>query len=87
MINSGLAEEVKNLLKFKGLNPLNAIGYKELFHFFEGKKSFDDCVNEIKKNTRRYAKRQITWLNSKENLIMVKQNSKVDDVIDQIELK
>ena len=42
MINSGLAEEVKNLLKFKGLNPLNTIGYKELFHFFEGKKSFDD---------------------------------------------
>ena len=87
MINSGLADEVKNLLKFKGLNPLNAIGYKELFHFFEGKKSFDDCVNEIKKNTRRYAKRQITWLNSKENLIRVKQNSKVDDVINQIELK
>ena len=87
MINSGLSEEVKNLLKFKGLNPLNTIGYKELFPFFEGKKSFDDCVDEIKKNTRRYAKRQITWLNSKENLIWVKQNSKVDDVINQIELK
>ena len=87
MINSGLAEEVRNLLKFKGLNPLNTIGYKELFHFFEGKKSFNSCVDEIKKNTRRYAKRQITWLNSKEDLIWIKQNSKVNDVINQIELK
>lgn len=61
MITAGLVEEVNALLPFKHLNALNTVGYKELFDYIEGKVSLDDAVGEIKKNTRHYAKRQITW--------------------------
>ena len=44
------------------------MGYKELFPFFEGKIKFEDAISEIKKNTRRYAKRQITWMRSWQDL-------------------
>ncbi len=61
MINEGLLEEVEKLLPHKALNPLNTVGYKELFAYFEGKTDLDFAISEIKKNTRRFAKRQITW--------------------------
>lgn len=61
MIENGLLKEAKNLYKFKKLNALNTVGYKELFSYFDGEISLDFAVEEIKKNTRRFAKRQLTW--------------------------
>ena len=61
MIESGLLDEAKDMYKYRNLKSLQTIGYKEFFEYFEGKKSKIDAINEIKKNSRRYAKRQITW--------------------------
>jgi tRNA dimethylallyltransferase len=61
MMKTGLLEEARNLLPFKNLNALQTVGYKELFDYFEGKYSLDKAVEDIKKNTRHYAKRQMTW--------------------------
>ena len=68
MIESGLINEVKELYNLKGLNALNTIGYREVFNYIEDKYSLDECINEIKKNTRRYAKRQLTWFKSIDNV-------------------
>jgi len=61
MMENGLAQEAKNLLSFKQLNALNTVGYKELFSFFDGDLSLAGATALIKKNTRHYAKRQVTW--------------------------
>jgi tRNA dimethylallyltransferase len=61
MVEAGLAEEARALLPWRHLNPLQTVGYSEFFDHFEGKTSFDEAVSAIKLNTRRYAKRQMTW--------------------------
>jgi len=61
MMKAGLLKEAENLIPFKNLNALQTVGYKELFDYFEGKFSLEKAVDEIKKNTRHYAKRQMTW--------------------------
>ncbi|MEO8821994.1 MAG: tRNA (adenosine(37)-N6)-dimethylallyltransferase MiaA [Ginsengibacter sp.] len=61
MMESGLLKEAESLLPFKHLNALQTVGYKELFDHFDGKFSLKKAVEEIKKNTRHYAKRQMTW--------------------------
>lgn len=61
MMNHGLLKEAENLYPFKHLNALQTVGYKELFDYFDGKVSLEKAVEEIKKNTRHYAKRQMTW--------------------------
>ena len=61
MLEEGLLEEVKSMYPFKENNALQTVGYKELFSFIDGEISLEFAVSEIKKNTRRYAKRQMTW--------------------------
>lgn len=61
MMQSGLLEEAKSLFADRHLNALQTVGYRELFDFIEDKISLDKAVDEIKKNTRHFAKRQITW--------------------------
>ncbi|MCF8233961.1 MAG: tRNA (adenosine(37)-N6)-dimethylallyltransferase MiaA [Bacteroidales bacterium] len=61
MMEKGLLEEALALYPYKGLNALNTVGYKELFEYFDGRISLDQAVTDIKTNTRRYAKRQLTW--------------------------
>lgn len=61
MMKEGLVEEAKSLHEYKDLNALQTVGYKELFAFFEGKYTQEEALEEIKKNTRRFAKRQLTW--------------------------
>ncbi len=61
MIKDGLIEEAKSLLKYRDHNALNTVGYKELFNYFDKNCSKEFAINEIKKNTRRFAKRQMTW--------------------------
>ena len=61
MIRNGLEEEARSLLDLRNLNALNSVGYREFFDFFEGKISRDKAIELIRRNTRRYAKRQMTW--------------------------
>ncbi|WP_426279216.1 tRNA (adenosine(37)-N6)-dimethylallyltransferase MiaA [Chryseobacterium sp. S-02] len=61
MMEKGLLDEAKSLEKFKGLTALNTVGYSELFKYFDGEWDLEFAVSEIKKNSRRYAKRQLTW--------------------------
>lgn len=61
MISDGLVDEVKSLLKYRHLNALNTVGYKEIFEYLDGKTSLEQAIVNIKTNTRRYAKRQLTW--------------------------
>ena len=63
MIAKGLENEARGLLSLRGLNPLKSVGYSEMFDYFEGKISMDEATDLIKRNSRRYAKRQITWWN------------------------
>lgn len=69
MMQDGLLEEVKALLPYQNLNALQTVGYRELFTHFNGKKTLERAVELIKQNTRRYAKRQLTWLKKYENVI------------------
>lgn len=62
MISRGLLEEARNLFPFRHVNALNTVGYKELFAYMDGKISFEKAIELIKRNSRRYAKRQLTWL-------------------------
>jgi len=64
MVKNGLINEAEGLYNLKSLNALNTIGYSEVFNYIENNSSIDECVDEIKKNTRRYAKRQLTWFKS-----------------------
>ncbi len=61
MMEKGLLEEAKSLEPFKDLTALKTVGYAELFRYFDGEWDLDFAVSEIKKNSRRYAKRQLTW--------------------------
>lgn len=61
MMKEGLLAEAESLLPFKTLNALQTVGYKELFSYFKGTISIDEAVEQIKINTRHYAKRQMTW--------------------------
>lgn len=62
MVNEGLVEEAKAMYPKRHLNSLNTVGYKEIFEHFDGKVSLDEAIENIKINTRQYAKRQMTWL-------------------------
>jgi len=79
MIEDGLVEEVNSLYKYKDLNPLNTVGYKEIFDFIDGKSTLIEAIDKIKQNTRRYAKRQLTWL-KKRKLIWVNKNIKIEEL-------
>jgi tRNA dimethylallyltransferase len=79
MIEYGLVEEVNSLYKYKHLNPLNTVGYKEIFDFIDGKSTLIEAIDKIKQNTRRYAKRQLTWL-KKRKLIWVNKNIKIEEL-------
>ena len=61
MVQKGLLEETKKLYKHKHLNALQTVGYRELFSYYDGDFTKDFAISEIKKNTRRFAKRQLTW--------------------------
>ena len=66
MIEAGLLEEAKELLQYKEKNALQTVGYRELFEYFDENISKEEAISEIKKNTRRFAKRQNTWFKKNE---------------------
>lgn len=68
MMEEGLKEEAHSLYPNRNLNSLQTVGYRELFDYFDGKMDLEFAVEEIKKNSRRYAKRQLTWYRKDENM-------------------
>ena len=68
MIANGLIEEARQLHYHREKNALQTVGYRELFEFFEGKISKEEAISEIKKNTRRFAKRQKTWFKKNKDI-------------------
>ncbi|MCX2473705.1 tRNA (adenosine(37)-N6)-dimethylallyltransferase MiaA [Pedobacter sp. MC2016-05] len=84
MIANGLVEEVKSLWSFRKYNALNTVGYSEIFDYLDGKIELDDAINAIKQNTRRFAKRQLTWFRRDEEIKWFEPNDK-ENVISYIE--
>ena len=68
MMANGLLEEVKSMYPKRSLNALNTVGYKELFDYLEGRRTLDEAVERIKGNTRRYARKQLTWYKKDEQI-------------------
>ncbi|KAB1154403.1 tRNA (adenosine(37)-N6)-dimethylallyltransferase MiaA [Flavobacterium luteum] len=66
MLNEGLLAEAKDLFLYKELNALQTVGYKELFSFFDNEFAIEFAIEEIKKNTRKFSKRQLTWFKKNE---------------------
>tara|TARA_B110000211_G_C14040873_1_gene536695 strand:- start:132 stop:1055 length:924 start_codon:yes stop_codon:yes gene_type:complete len=67
MVEAGLINEVKSLLPYRNLSPLNTVGYRELYDQMDDQESLDKAISKIKQNTRKFAKRQITWFKRNEN--------------------
>ena len=63
MFESGLVDEVRSLAAYRNMPALRTVGYSEVFDYLDGRISLDEAVELVKRNTRRYAKRQITWFN------------------------
>jgi len=80
MLENGLEKEARGLLEYKDCSPLKTVGYKELFPYFENQISIEEAINEIKKNTRRYAKRQITWFKKYQNALSFPSNIRSEEV-------
>ena len=87
MIQCGLIEEVEKLVKFKNLNALNTIGYKEIFDYLDNKISLEQSREKIKINSRRYAKRQLTYFNSNKTINWFDSQCEITNIIKLIESK
>lgn len=83
MLKDGLVEEAKRFYPYKDLNALNTVGYKELFGHFKGEYNLDEAIRLIKRNSRRYAKRQITWWNRDDSIKWFHPKQK-DEIMNEI---
>ncbi len=84
MVKDGLIEEVKQLYPHKHLNALKTVGYSEIFDYIDGLIPLDKAIEEIKKNTRRYAKRQLTWYRKDESIKWFDYQTPVEDILEHI---
>jgi len=84
MIADGLLDEAKTLYPHRELNALQTVGYRELFDYLDGKHDLDFAIAEIKKNTRRFAKRQMTWFRKNDTINWFDFQSPTADIIDAI---
>lgn len=87
MMQNGLLEEAKRLFAQRHLNALNTVGYKELFAHFEGEITLEEAVEEIKKNTRRFAKRQLTWYRKNQEVHWIDYDLSEGEFINTVEMK
>ena len=85
MIENGLVEEAKALYPQRNLNALNTVGYKELFKYFDEDWDLETAISEIKKNTRRFAKRQLTWFRKDDTIKWFEYNQNPEDIFDYID--
>lgn len=86
MIANGLIDEVKSLLDYRKYNALNTVGYSEIFDYLDGKIVLEDAISAIKQNTRRFAKRQLTWFRRDEEIAWFEPND-IQGVISYIETR
>ena len=84
MIAQGLLEEDKLLYAHRNLNALQTVGYKELFTFFDGEITKEFAIEEIKKNTRRFAKRQLTWFRKDTDILWFDFEEDLENIIKSI---
>jgi tRNA dimethylallyltransferase len=84
MLANGLLEEAKKLHPNKNLNALQTVGYRELFSFFDGEFTQEFAISEIKKNTRRFAKRQSTWFKKDEETLWFDYQTDINEIIHEI---
>ena len=84
MIKNGLLNEVNELISYKKKNALQTIGYKEIFNVINGEDQLEEAIEKIKRNTRRFAKRQMTWFKKTNPLITV-DPEKISEIIKVIE--
>ncbi|APY00633.1 tRNA (adenosine(37)-N6)-dimethylallyltransferase MiaA [Lacinutrix venerupis] len=87
MMSQGQLEEVKSLINKQHLNALNTVGYKEFFNYFNGEWTLDFAIQELKKNTRRFAKRQLTWFKRDPNTLWFDYQTSIDNIISSIKSK
>lgn len=87
MMNEGLLAEAEQLYPHKELNALQTVGYRELFAHFDGECTLDFAIEEIKKNTRRFSKRQLTWFKRTENATWFDYSSNQEEIIEYIKEK
>ena len=87
MIENGLLEEAQALCEYKDLNALQTVGYRELFSYFEGYFTKEFAISEIKKNTRRFAKRQLTWFKRDPDLVWFDTQTPIDEILVKISEK
>ena len=81
MMENGLLQEAKKLHQYKELNALQTVGYRELFSYFDGDFTKEFAISEIKKNTRRFAKRQLTWFRKDETIFWFDFKTPTEDII------
>ena len=86
MIENGLVEEVQNLQSYKSLNALQTVGYAEIFEYLEGKKTLSQAIDDIKKNTRHYAKRQMTWFKKDTAIRWFSPHLNVEELVKYVEI-
>jgi len=87
MLQNGLEAEAKTLIEFKDMYALNTIGYKEFFSFFDGEISKEEAIELIKRNSRRYAKRQLTWFGHDKEINWIKPNVDLKKLFDLMKLE
>jgi len=87
MMSEGLLDEVKGLETKQHLNALNTVGYKELFNYLNGEWTLDLAISEIKKNTRRFAKRQLTWFKKDESILWFDHTTDFNTIIEKLKTK
>lgn len=85
MVEQGLIEEARNVYHLRHLNSLNTVGYKELFACFDGSMDLDTAIARIAKNTRVYAKKQLTWLKRANDTTMIPHDHAYDTIIKLID--
>ncbi len=83
MFENNLVEEVKNLIQFREIQTLNTVGYSEVFDFLDGKITLEKAIELVQQNSRRYAKRQLTWFRRNEKAIWLK-SEKAEDLLEEI---
>lgn len=79
MMDNGLLEEVKGLWQqnIRGVQSIQAIGYKELYDYLDGKCSLDEALESLKQNSRRYAKRQLTYFRNKMDIYFISNGEQI----------
>lgn len=87
MIGNGLLEEARQVYPHRTLNALQTVGYKELFNYFDGTWTLDFAISEIKKNTRRFAKRQMTWYRKNEGICWFNSDDDPSHILEGIDDK